>query len=108
MALTSGNVDASDNRCSSTCTCALPKLDCVLTGASKLDPRLSEAEQYDIIKASTDTVFPLPVMTSPSKKDTVVSCVPHSLPALAGMQSYTIVHVHVHMYTDTVHVHVFK
>lgn len=44
---------------------------------SKLEPRLSEAEQYDVIKAATDSVFPLPVMASPSKKDAVVS---HVLP----------------------------
>jgi hypothetical protein len=42
-----------------------------LTTLVKLDPQLSEAEQFDVIKAATDSVFPLPVMTSPSKKDSV-------------------------------------
>ena len=45
----------------------------ILTVCSKLDPQLSEAEQFDVIKAATDSVFPLPVLTSPSKKDSVVS-----------------------------------
>ncbi|CAI8027036.1 Maestro heat-like repeat-containing protein family member 1 [Geodia barretti] len=42
-----------------------------LTTLVKLDPQLSEAEQFDVIKAATDSVFPLLVMTSPSKKDSV-------------------------------------
>ena len=41
---------------------------------SKLEPKLPPADQFDVVKASTGSVLPLPVMmTPPKKKDNPVS-----------------------------------
>ena len=51
-------------------TCCVPL---TLSLLSKLEPKFSEADQFDVIKISTDSVFPLPLMVSPKKKEVVVS-----------------------------------
>ena len=49
------------------------------TMCSKLNPKLSPADQFDVIKVSTDCVFPLPLGNiSPNLKKKemgIVSCV---------------------------------
>ena len=50
-------------------TLLIPFLNC----SSMLAPRLTDAEQFDVIKVTTDSILPLPVpVADPKKKDAVV------------------------------------
>ena len=43
--------------------------------SSKLEPKLTAADQFEVIQVSTDSVFPLPLMVSPmigKKKEIMV------------------------------------